>query len=87
MSTVEQYKKWFGYYPKEVLADKIYNNSENSAKLKELKIMLRTKPHGRPTAVDVEHVRQGERNPIEEKFGQAKTAYGLNRIKTRLQQK
>jgi len=36
--------------------------------------------------VDVEHVRPGERNPIEGKFGQAKTAYGMNRIKARLQQ-
>ena len=26
----------------------------------------------------------GDRNPIEGKFGQAKTAYGLNRIKARL---
>jgi hypothetical protein len=26
----------------------------------------------------------GERNPIEGKFGQAKTGYGLNRIKARL---
>jgi hypothetical protein len=34
--------------------------------------------------VDVEHVRPGERNPIEGKFGQAKTAYGLNRVKARL---
>ncbi|TKT84727.1 transposase, partial [Dyadobacter frigoris] len=31
------------------------------------------------------HVSPGERNPIEGKFGQAKTAYGLNRIKARLQ--
>jgi hypothetical protein len=30
------------------------------------------------------HVSPGERNPIEGKFGQAKTAYGLNRIKARL---
>jgi len=36
--------------------------------------------------VDVEHVRPGERNPIEGTFGQAKTAYGLNRIKARMQQ-
>ncbi|HEX7411790.1 MAG TPA: transposase, partial [Bacteroidales bacterium] len=49
-------------------------------------IKLRAKPLGRPTAVDVEHVRPGERNPIEGKFGQAKTAYGMNRIKARLQQ-
>ncbi|MBL7755369.1 MAG: transposase, partial [Chitinophagaceae bacterium] len=30
------------------------------------------------------HVRPGEPNPIEGKFGQAKSAYGLNRIKARL---
>ena len=29
-------------------------------------------------------VRPGERNPIEGKFGQAKTGYGLDRIKARL---
>jgi hypothetical protein len=28
----------------------------------------------------------GERNPIEGKFGQAKTAYGLNRIKAQLKE-
>ena len=38
---------------------------------------------GRPSAVG-NHVSPGERNPIEGKFGQAKTAYGLNRIKARL---
>lgn len=31
-------------------------------------------------------VSPGERNPIEGKFGQAKTAYGLDRIKARLAQ-
>jgi hypothetical protein len=31
------------------------------------------------------HLSPGERNPIEGKFGQAKTAYGLDRIKARLQ--
>src|SRR5664280_987580 len=54
--------------------------------LKMLSIKLRAKPLGIPKAVDVEHVRPGERNPIEGKFGQAKTAYGMNRIKARLQQ-
>ena len=32
------------------------------------------------------HIRPGQRNPIEGKFGQAKSAYGMNRIKARLQQ-
>ena len=84
ISSVEKYKKRFGYYPEEVLVDKIYCTRENRNKLKELKILLRAKPLGRPKAVDVEHVRPGERNPIEGKFGQAKTAYGMNRIKARL---
>jgi len=86
MATVEKYKDRFGYYPEEVMADKIYCNRPNRAALKLLGIKLRAKPLGRPTAVDVEHVRPGERNPIEGKFGQAKTAYGLNRIKARLSQ-
>jgi len=86
IALVEKYKSRFGYYPQEVLVDKIYCNRQNRMKLKELGIKLRAKPLGRPSAVDVEHVRPGERNPIEGKFGQAKTAYGLNRIKARLQQ-
>ena len=32
------------------------------------------------------HIRPGQRNPIEGKFGQGKNAYGMNRIKARLQQ-
>lgn len=84
MSSVRKYKQRFGFYPKEVLADKIYCNRQNRAHLKLLNIKLRAKPLGRPKAVDVEHVRPGERNPIEGVFGQAKTAYGLNRIRARL---
>jgi hypothetical protein len=86
MSSVNKYKQRFGYYPKEVLADKIYCTRENREKLKNLNIVLRAKPLGRPKAVKEKHVRPGERNPIEGKFGQAKTAYGMNRIKARLQQ-
>jgi transposase, IS5 family len=84
MKAVGQYKKRFGYYPKEVLADKIYCSRVNRAQLKELNITLKAKPLGRPRAVAENHVSPGERNPIEGKFGQAKTAYGLNRIKARL---
>jgi len=84
LNSVEKYKQRFGFYPEEVLADKIYCTRANRKKLKELGIGLRAKPLGRPKAVDVEHVRPGERNPIEGKFGQAKTAYGMNRIRARL---
>lgn len=82
---VESYKKRFGFYPKEVLADKIYCTRANRAMLKSKGIILKAKPLGRPSASALSiHVSPGERNPIEGKFGQAKTAYGLNRVKARL---
>ncbi|MFU8844950.1 MAG: IS5 family transposase [Bacteroidales bacterium] len=84
MHSVKKYYQRMGYYPKRVLADKIYCTRENRRLLKEFGIELRAKPLGRPKAVEAEHVRPGERNPIEGKFGQAKTAYGLNRIRARL---
>lgn len=65
------------------LADKIYCTRSNRLALKEKGIKLLAKPLGRPSALH-NHVSPGERNPIEGKFGQAKTAYGLNRIKARL---
>ncbi len=83
LDAVERYKKRFGYYPKEVLADKIYCTRENRRRLKVIGIMLKGKPLGKSKAV-IDHVRPGERNPIEGVFGQAKAAYGLNRIKARL---
>ena len=83
MDYVEKYHQRFGCYPRELLADQIYCTRANRAALKEKGIKLLAKPLGRPSAVQV-HVSPGERNPIEGKFGQAKTAYGLNRIKARL---
>ena len=82
MDYVEKYKKRFGFYPREILADQIYCNRANRVALKEKGIKLIGKPLGRPSAV--KNVSPGERNPIEGKFGQAKTGYGLNRIKARL---
>ena len=84
MDSVKQYQKRNGFLPKEILADKIYCNRENRRRLKDLDIRLIAKPLGRPSAVNKEHIRPGERNPIEGKFGQAKTSYGLDRIKARL---
>jgi transposase, IS5 family len=80
---VEKYKSRFGYYPAQLLADKIYCTRANREWLKEKGIKLMAKPLGRPSAVQI-HVSPGERNPIEGKFGQAKTGYGLNRIRARL---
>jgi len=83
---VESYKSNYGYYPEKVLVDKIYANRENRKWLKEEKIKISAKPLGRPSAKAVaNHIRPGERNPIEGKFGQAKVAYGMNRIRARLQ--
>jgi len=86
VDSVEKYKTKFGLYPAEVLADQIYCTRNNRKELKERKIKLIAKPLGRPSsseAVD-NHVRPGERNPIEGKFGQAKIRYGLENIKARL---
>lgn len=83
MDYVEKYRQRFGCYPRELLADQIYCTRVNRAALKEKGIKLLAKPLGRPSAVH-HHVSPGERNPIEGKFGQAKTAYGLNRIRARL---
>jgi len=85
MAYVEKYHQRFGFYPKELLADKIYCTRLNRAALKEKNIKLLAKPPGRPSAVQ-NHVSPGERNPIEGKFGQAKTRYGLNWIKARLRE-
>lgn len=85
--SVEKYKQRIGYYPENVLVDKIYCTRQNRAYLKERGIKLKAKPLGRPSKQALSNqVSPGERNPIEGKFGQAKTAYGLDRIKARLAQ-
>lgn len=85
--SVMQYRKRFGCYPQEVLADKIYCTRENRKWLKELGIRLSAKPLGRPSQQAVKnHIRPGDRNPIEGKFGQAKVKYGLNLVRARLKE-
>jgi hypothetical protein len=77
MPCIDEYKKRFGYYPKEVLADQINCNRDNPRELKLLGIKLLSKPLGRLSmSVAVkEYVRPEERSPIEGKFGQGKNAY------------
>lgn len=85
--SVSQYRRRFGHYPAEVLADQIYCNRENRRWLNEHGIKLKAKPLGRPSAKAVEdHVSPGERNPVEGKFGQGKLGYGLDCIKAKLQE-
>jgi hypothetical protein len=87
LESVEGYKRRLGYYPKEVLADQIYCNRENRRWMKEKGIRLVAKPLGRPAAGAVAvHLRPGERNPIEGKFGQGKLAYGLDCIRAKLKE-
>jgi len=82
---VIKYKERYGFYPQEILVDKIYCTRDNRTYLKGLGIILKAKPLGRPSKKALSNqVSPGERNPIEGKFGQAKTAYGLDKIKARL---
>ncbi len=65
----------------------VYCTRDNRRWLKSKNIKLAAKPLGRPSAQAVEdHVRPGEQNPIEGKFGQAKNGYGMNRIRAQLKQ-
>ena len=64
-------------YNETVITFQIYCTRVNRAAPKGLGIKLTAKPLGRPSALSI-LVSAGERNPIEGKFGQAKTGYGLN---------
>jgi hypothetical protein len=86
---VEGYRAFFGYYPELVLADQIFLNRENRNYLKEKNIRHAGKPLGRPPEMSSQekHKRrkeQNKRSEIEGKFGQAKTKYGLDIIRTKL---
>lgn len=85
VDSIEKYKDRFGFYPKELLADKIYCTRANRKQMKALGVHLAAKPLGRPIAGALQnHVRPGERNPIEGKFGQAKVKYGMENIRAKL---
>ena len=82
--SVELYRQRHGYYPAEVMGDRIYCNRENRRILKEFGIRLVGKQLGRPSEKNKVDYDPGDRNPIEGKFGQGKVRYGLDRIKARL---
>ena len=91
-TSVERYKLRFGYYPKVVLVDRIFNNRENRKYCKEKGIRLGGKPLGRPKIDEKERnklkkqMRKDEsgRVIIEGKFGICKRKYGMSRIMTKL---
>lgn len=87
---VEDYKRLNGYYPKVVIADKIYGTRDNRQWLKDLNIRYSGKPLGRPSAKDQTpyqkrkyRIEQGVRNEVEGKFGQGKNGYNLSKIRAR----
>jgi hypothetical protein len=88
---VECYKQRYGYYPEAVNVDAIYGTRDNRSKLKTLGIRFIGKALGRPKAESLTPQAKRElkkemaqRNQVEGKFGQAKNAYGLDRIPARL---
>jgi len=89
---VEQYRERFGFYPEEVITDKIYGTRENRKYLKEHNIVFSGKALGRPPKLTDEEARlerkrhqaQGRlRNQIEGKFGEGKRKYDLDRVKAK----
>ena len=91
MHHVERYKQRYGHYPQAVNVDGIYGTRDTRAKLKALGIRFIGKALGRPTeesptpaAKRSLRKEMAQRNLIEGKFGQAKNAYGLDRIPARL---
>ena len=84
---IEQFRQLRGHYPSEVLADKLYCTRDNRRAVKQMGIKLLAKPLGRPpTERKALSFSAGERNPIEGVFGQAKRAYGMSRITTKLRE-
>jgi len=81
---VEKYKSRFGCYRRELVVDKIYCTRKNRSMLKDLGTIIKAKPLDHSSKATQILVSPRERNPIEGTFGQAKTRYGLDRVKARL---
>ncbi len=84
IQSVELYKQRHGYYPAEVMGDRIYCNRENRRNLKEFGIRLVGKQLGRPSGKNKVDYDPDDRNPIEGKFGQGKVRYGMDWTKAKL---
>jgi transposase, IS5 family len=86
---VEYYRQAYNCYPQSVSVDKLFGTQENRKYLKEHGIRFVGKALGRPKKMEARQKRilekeMAQRNLIEGKFGQGKTAYGLQKIKARL---
>lgn len=93
IESVERFKARNGYYPKAVLADRIYRNRENLAYCKKHNIRLSGPKLGRPSGDVLKKVEKilermdaKMRNEVEGKFGEGKRKYGLDRIYAKLKE-
>ena len=86
----EQYKSMFGFYPENIIGDKIYPNRGNRAWCKERNIRLSGPKLGRKNEeIKREEAKQRhqdgcERNAVEGEFGVTKRKFGLDLIMTKL---
>jgi hypothetical protein len=86
---IERYRDRFGFYPKAVLADKLYRNRDNIRFCTERNIRLSGPRLGRPpkdktSDRKIEREDAATRNGIEGTFGTGKRKYGLGRIMMKL---
>jgi hypothetical protein len=87
---IEEFKQSRGCYPESVHVDKIYRTRENRNYCQERGIRISGVPLGRPPAkISKEKKKQAHedecfRNAIEERFGQAKRRFSLNRVMAKL---
>ena len=86
----EDYKRKFGFYPKAILADKIYQTKANKKYCKERGIRLSGRSLGRKNQEQKEAEAEQmyrdscERNRVEGKNGLLKTRYGMSRVMCKL---
>ena len=91
IAVIEKYRQTYGCYPEAVMVDKLYRNQNNIAFCTSKGIRISGPKLGRPkkdVTIDKaqEYKDSGIRNAVEGKFGEGKTAYGLNRIKAKLKE-
>lgn len=88
---VERFKEREGYYPKRILADKIYRTRENLRYCKEHNIRMSGPALGRPkktTEYDAKqaHADECERVEVERRFSLAKRKCGMGLVRAKLQE-
>jgi hypothetical protein len=94
IDAAQAYHDRTGHFPKRILADQIYRNRKNISWCKGRGIRLSGPRLGRPPkATDItkeqkrkERKDSADRNVVEGVFGTTKTAYGLDPVKTRLEE-